>query len=172
MNTRMQKVFLSLGSNLGERKKFLIEAIGELQNHIGKLIVDSELYETEPWGFETSEKFLNMVVVFETELSPFDVLQICLEVESGLGRKRKLTGGYTSRTIDIDVLFYADLVLETSKLVLPHPHIQNRKFILAPLYDVAPDLQHPLLGQTVEQLLKTCPDHGEVVPAGKLNFND
>ena len=166
----MHRVFLSLGSNLGEREQLLAKAIALIDLRIGEVKQRSALYETEPWGFETNNKFLNMVVMLETALAPEVVLDRCLNIEQALGRKRTENTGYTSRTIDVDVLFYDRLVLSTPDLVLPHPHIQNRRFILAPLCEVAPEFLHPLLGQSISSLLAQCDDKGQVIQAGFLKM--
>lgn len=165
----MHKTFLSLGSNLGKRKKYLSEAIALIERRIGNLMKSSALYETEPWGFETNNKFMNMVIALDTMLDPKAVLKECLAIEQELGRKRASSGGYISRTIDIDVLFYDDLIMASEALVLPHPRIEKRRFILVPLCDVAPDFVHPVLKQTIANLENHCDDNGKVDHAGYLS---
>ena len=158
-----------MGSNLGDRESFLFKAIGSIDKQIGFVLKKSALFETEPWGFETNNKFLNMVVELETSLLPEVVLKECLSIEAELGRIRGMTEGYSSRTIDIDILFYDDLVLSTEELIVPHPHIQNRRFILAPMCDVAPEFMHPVLNKSIKFLLEECDDDGQVKNFGYLD---
>ncbi|MFA9391642.1 MAG: 2-amino-4-hydroxy-6-hydroxymethyldihydropteridine diphosphokinase [Prolixibacteraceae bacterium] len=164
----LQKVYLSLGSNLGAREKYLSKAIREINATIGQLVVLSGIYETEAWGFKADEKFLNVVIEITTVYSASEVLEKCLGIESGLGRVRNSNKGYSSRNIDIDVLFYANEIVADATLTLPHPHLSKRRFILEPLNEIAPDFKHPVLGLTITELLKQCSDPGIVTPLGVL----
>ena len=119
----------------------------------------SSPYESEPWGFETKEWFLNRVIVVETELMPEEMLRQLLDIEHELGRERHPEiQGYASRTADLDILYFGDRIFLTETLTIPHPRLHRRRFALLPLCEVAPDLVHPALGLTQTELLKRCPD--------------
>lgn len=164
----MRKAFLSLGTNLGERDKNLAKAIRYINMSVGHIIDLSGIYETEPWGFESDTKFLNMVVEIITDLTPHELLANCKDIENKLGRDRSMAIGYSSRIIDIDILFYEKEIVSDPDLVLPHPHIQSRRFILEPLAEIAPEFVHPQLNLTTKQLLADCIDEATVVQLGTL----
>lgn len=147
-----------LGSNSGDKKHYLHEAARLLSEKAGKITAASSLYETAPWGFTCQENFLNQVLVFETELNPQTFLQTALQTEQILGRKRDASVRYSSRTIDIDLLFCGSQIIHTPELTLPHPRIAERNFVLTPLNELMPDFIHPILHKTVSQLLSVCPD--------------
>lgn len=156
------QVILILGSNSGDKRQLITEAIRRLAV-TGQEVMASSFYETAPWGFESQENFLNRVVVFETRLSPEDFLHHCLDIEKQLGRIRHPEGPrYSSRPIDIDMLFYGSLILDTPVLTLPHPRIQERNFVLVPLAEILPDWIHPIYHKTVSELLACCPDKQSV----------
>ena len=157
----MHKVFLGLGTNMGDRDANLREAISRVGEHIGPIRKTSSLFETEPWGFDTSNKFLNMVAEVETWLTPSGVLGAILMIEAQLGRIRG-EKQYSSRVIDIDILFYDDLILDEITLKIPHPLMHKRNFVLVPLNEIAPDLIHPVLKKSVGSLLNCCEDLSEV----------
>ena len=116
-------------------------------------------YESEPWGFETEEWFLNRVIVIETAMAPEDLLKQLLEIERELGRERHPEiEGYTSRTADLDILYYGDRIILTNTLTVPHPRLHRRRFALLPMCEVAPDFVHPVFGLTQSELLARCPD--------------
>lgn len=151
-----------LGSNSGDKYQLLKEA-AHLLSASGEIIQQSSFYETEPWGFESDENFLNQVIIFETPLNPSDFLHRCLEVEKKLGRVRNPNGPrYTSRPIDIDILFCDSQIINTPELIVPHPRICERHFVLAPLAEVIPDFIHPGKQKSVLELLSICPDHSIV----------
>ena len=152
------QVVTILGSNSGNKRQLITEAIRILSS-TEQWVMASSFYETAPWGFECDENFLNQVVVFQTRLSAFDFLQRCLETENRLGRIR-LAGGprYSSRPIDIDLLFYDSVILNTPDLILPHPRMQERNFVLTPLAEILPDFVHPVFQKTIATLLQECPD--------------
>ncbi|MCC8146519.1 MAG: 2-amino-4-hydroxy-6-hydroxymethyldihydropteridine diphosphokinase [Bacteroidales bacterium] len=137
----MHIVFLALGTNLGNKKQNLDKAMDLIAERIGSLSAISSVYETEPWGFESENSFLNNVVKVETRLLPFELLSVTQEIEKELGRTAKTTQRYQDRIIDIDILFYDDLILQSDELVLPHPFFRERDFVLKPLLEIAPELK-------------------------------
>ena len=157
----MNTIFLGLGSNLGDRMEYLGAAVKGIEAGIGHIDILSPVYETEPWRFNTNEKFLNMTVRAVTDLSPMDVLRGILKIELMLGRLRT-DSHYTSRVIDIDLLIYEDQVIDTNELIVPHPLMHERKFVLVPLCDIAPDFIHPKLKVPMLTLLELCEDKNRV----------
>ena len=150
----MATAYLSLGSNLGDRLRLIQEAVAALTVEAGSVTALSLLYETEPWGFSSPHRFLNVALALETTLSPETLLAVTQRIERDLGRTHKsVDGRYADRTIDIDLLFVGDAVLDTPALTLPHPRLHLRRFVLEPLCEIAPDLCHPLLRKSVSQLL-------------------
>ena len=145
-------VYLALGSNLGERQENLKQAVASLPPQM-VVKAKSNVYETPPWGYEDQPRFLNQVVKTQTYLQPEQLLKHIKRLEVALGRKATFRNG--PREIDIDILMYDDLVLNTSILTLPHPHMHERGFVLLPLMDIAPDLVHPLTGKSVREMLIT-----------------
>jgi 2-amino-4-hydroxy-6-hydroxymethyldihydropteridine diphosphokinase len=149
--------YLSLGSNLGNRLEFLRKAIQLLHEHPQIRVVDvSSVYETEPVGYIEQDRFLNMAVKIETTLSPEQLLDTCLEIEKSLGRVREVKWG--PRTIDLDILLYNDDNRKTEKLIVPHPRLQDRAFVLIPLLEIDRSLQHPTLQQPLQQMLDELQD--------------
>ena len=159
----MKKVFLGIGTNLNNRESNLKEAVAMIEKHIGKVVASSSVYETEPWGFQTEEEFLNMVVKVETNLNPYGLIGRILMIESMLGRIRS-EKQYTSRVIDIDILFYDDLVINEANLKIPHPLMHKRQFVLVPLCEIEPEIIHPVLKKSVSLLLESCEDKSRVRP--------
>lgn len=157
----MKRVFLSLGSNLGDRADNLQQAKNRIGELIGPVISASSLYETEPWGFESDNEFLNMVLCAETGLAPSGLLGRILMIESQLGRIRCETR-YSSRNIDIDILLYNSEIINEEALIIPHPRMHERRFVMIPLAEIAPELIHPVLKKTIRSLLKSCPDNRKV----------
>ena len=152
----MARIFILTGSNLGNRLKFLETAKAELQERVGKLTQESSVYETAAWGKTDQADFLNQVLEFESELQPEEILQLNQEIEKEAGRNRKEKWG--ARELDIDILFYDNLVLNLPDLVVPHPQLHNRRFTLMPLAEIASYFEHPVFKKTVGELLKNCPD--------------
>lgn len=151
----MPSAYLSLSSNLGDRLSFIKDAIKELAR-AGEIKKISSMYETEPWGRKEQPWFINACLEMEIELTPDALLRTCLEIERKLGRVRFEHWG--TRIIDIDILFYDGRILETDSLQIPHPQIEERRFVLAPLNEIAPNLIHPKLKKSIKDLLKECAD--------------
>lgn len=156
----MNKAYLLIGGNTGNRQLYLQEARNQIALQAGALLKASKIYETAPWGKADQDAFLNQALIIETTLAPQPLLEILLAIELDLGRLRREK--YGPRTLDIDILFYDDIVLNTSTLVLPHPALQQRRFALQPLAEIAPQLQHPLLKKDVAVILEECSDPLEV----------
>lgn len=153
----MFKVYLLLGGNLGDKPAIFAAAQEKLRSQLGNITSKSAIYETEPWGFESDDLFWNQVLEVDTRLSPGEVLEQTQLIEKELGRIRH-KNRYESRLIDIDILFYGERVIQQKDLIIPHPRIQERKFTLAPLCEIAPNLVHPVLKKTIKQLLEECTD--------------
>ncbi len=149
------EVVLGFGSNIGARKETIQEAYRLLEEELGRMKSCSSFIETEPWGFESKEKFINSAAVFLTDKSPQETLTICNSIEARLGRERsEMAVGYASRTIDIDILFYSNQVIDEPNLQIPHPLIPQRSFVLLPLVEIIPDFLHPILDCSVRSLAK------------------
>jgi len=153
----MNNVYLLLGSNLGNRQENLEKALQQISRQAGPIVTASSVYETAPWGNENQGSFYNQVIEVHTTLAPHALLVNLLVIESLLGRIRGKEK-YGPRLIDIDVLFYNDLVINTPELTLPHPYLHTRRFVLVPLNEIKPDLVHPVFQKTLSQLLAECPD--------------
>lgn len=158
----MSLTYLGIGSNLGDRTSHIKKAIDGLNAH-GTVTRESRRYESEPWGFESSNAFINLVVEFEYEGEPIELLELISSLENHSGRVRE-GAGFTSRQLDIDILFFDQEVLELPDLEIPHPGIWQRRFVLRPLLDLIPDFSHPVLKKTISDLLKDCPDTTAVTP--------
>lgn len=159
----MNEVLLLLGSNKGDRLNFLNLALDRIDQISLKTPVVSHIYESEPWGFNSKTWFLNMAVSIQTDLSPLDLLDRLLEIESDLGRTRDPQAtGYESREIDIDIILFGEIVLEWERLVIPHPRAHLRKFVLLPMSDIASDYTFPGSGKNICELLKDCSDKSDV----------
>lgn len=147
-------VYFSLGTNLGDKEQNLRLAVQNIEERIGKAISLSAFYATAPWGFTSENTFLNAALCVETQLSPLEILKITQEIEREMGRTHKsVNGAYSDRLIDIDLLLYDDLVLDTPELKLPHPLMQERDFVMRPLAEIAPEVVHPVFKKTIRELL-------------------
>ncbi len=153
----MDEVYLLLGSNMGDRQRFLNEATRLLQERAGTRLKRSSIYETEPWGHTNKKNFLNQVLLVETSLNPYELLKVIKAIETKLGRIRK-NQQYIPPCIDIDILFYNDEVYFSDDLVIPHPRLHDRMFTLVPLNEIAPDYLHPILKKTIRELVNLCQD--------------
>jgi len=158
----MAQVYLLLGGNTGNRMKNLNSAVEMICDGIGKVIRTSSVYETEPFGFRDKRQFFNVCVIVETKLSPHQILKVISEIETTLGRKRK-TEKYVSRTIDIDILFYNDIIFNEPSLNIPHPEVHKRNFALIPMAEISPEFIHPVLGKTISRLLEESTDRHKVI---------
>jgi 2-amino-4-hydroxy-6-hydroxymethyldihydropteridine diphosphokinase len=152
----VNKTFLLTGGNVGDRKKNLQQATALLEKYCGKIIKQSSVYETAAWGKTDQPNFLNQVLEMETGLKARQLMNEILKIEHLMGRKRNEK--YGPRIIDIDLLFFNDEIIDERKLIIPHPELQNRRFALTPLAEIAPALQHPVFKQSIRELLAKCPD--------------
>lgn len=155
----MAIVTLLCGGNQGNRRKLLFDALTML-HELGDVLVTSSIYESEPWGFDSENQFLNQAVVVSSPFKPYDVLHMTQAIEKKLGRINKSSkGNYSDRPVDIDILFYDDgIIKDDPKLILPHPHIAKRRFVLEPLNEIIPTYLHPENGKSISRLLRDCPD--------------
>jgi 2-amino-4-hydroxy-6-hydroxymethyldihydropteridine diphosphokinase len=153
----MSVVYLILGTNLGDRIKNLRKATELINKSIGKIIVLSSVYETEPWGFNHKSNFLNQVLKINTSLRPEEILEEIIKIEKLSGRKRS-NNKYEARVIDIDILFYDNKVIKSDRLIIPHPKIQERMFVLVPMAELQQDFIHPELQRSIGQLKNDCRD--------------
>jgi 2-amino-4-hydroxy-6-hydroxymethyldihydropteridine diphosphokinase len=152
--------YIALGSNLGDREEILAAATDRL-GRLGRVVARSSLYETEPVGFRDQPAFLNAVLALETKLEPLPLLRALLSIERELGRDRGQGVPKGPRTLDLDLLLLGDAIVAGEELTLPHPALAQRRFALAPLAEIAPQLRHPQLKQTIADLLAELPDEGE-----------
>ncbi|MDB4334790.1 2-amino-4-hydroxy-6-hydroxymethyldihydropteridine diphosphokinase [bacterium] len=158
----MAQLILLLGGNEGDVMQTLEKAKALLKTKLGVIVNASALYESEPWGFEHALPFVNQVVEIDAKLEPQQILRVTQQIEQELGRREKTKAEYEGRSIDIDLLFYDQIILEYSNLILPHPRIQERMFTLMPLADKWSDYYHPVLQKTVDELMNLCNDTGWV----------
>ncbi len=156
----MEQAILLLGGNLGEREQWLKKARSLIAEKAGIILAASSLYESEPWGFEHKNLFLNQAIKIKTKLNPQQLIETLLEIENLLGRIR--TGEVSARIIDIDILFYGSEKIQTSALTIPHPRIAERLFTLLPLQELTGISVLPILNKTAEQLISECPDKSKI----------
>src|SRR6202044_3546178 len=158
----MATIYLSLGSNKGDRAHYIARAIQALGANGIKVMRQSRLYETEPVETTSKEWFLNCVVKAETDLLPPQLMHTLLDIERALGRRRRVLRG--PRFIDMDILFYEDRVMSSKQLEIPHPRMAERRFVLVPFAEIAPEARHPVFKKTIAELLADTPDRSEVRP--------
>ena len=154
----MAIVYLGLGTNIGNRRGNMVKAAALLAERVGDILALSGFMETEPWGFESENLFLNAAIKMETPLTPDELLSATQAIEREMGREKKSDGSYHDRVIDIDILLYDNRVIEQPGLIVPHPLMQERLFVMAPLAEIAPFERHPLLGQTFMELADSLRD--------------
>ncbi|MFO7851256.1 MAG: 2-amino-4-hydroxy-6-hydroxymethyldihydropteridine diphosphokinase [Bacteroidota bacterium] len=153
----MAKVYLGLGSNIGERYENLAEARKRLTGLSFEILSVSPVYISEPWGFKSNNDFYNQVIEVKTDVDPYDLLDIIQETENKMGRERRIKG-YSDRIIDIDILFYDNKIISSKPLIIPHPLLHKRMFVLQPMADIAPEFIHPVFNKTIEELMQECED--------------
>lgn len=150
----MAIAYLALGTNIGNRRRNMITAAALLAERVGDVLALSGFYETEPWGFQSENTFLNAALRLETSLSPLELLKATQQIEVEMGRTQKSNGTYHDRIIDIDILLYDDLILQRPELTLPHPLMQDRRFVMEPLLEIAPSVVHPVFKKTIVSLIR------------------
>ena len=155
----MSKVFFSIGSNKGNRSELINEAIAKIDISIGKVELKSSIYETKSWGFKSSN-FYNTCLLVDSSLSEEQILNRILKIEKDMGRF-KSGDQYIDRYIDIDILFVEDIIVNSKNLIIPHPRLHLRKFVLTPMLDLAPDFIHPILNKSIRQLEIECDDYDQ-----------
>ena len=158
----MATIYLSLGSNMGHREQYIARAMEALGACGVRVVQKSSLYETEPVETTSKEWFLNCVVKAETDLLPPQLMHTLLDIERALGRRRRVLRG--PRFIDMDILFYEDRVMSSKQLEIPHPRMAERRFVLVPFAEIAPEARHPVFKKTIAELLADTPDRSEVRP--------
>jgi len=153
----MHTVYLIIGGNIGNREDYLSQARRLISQQVGEIVSSSDIFESEPWGFDHHVAFLNQVLEVRTTLSALCMFDICQEIEKSLGRDM-LTSGYRPRTIDIDVLFFDDCIFTLPPLIVPHKLMHKRMFVLEPLAQIAPHFTHPIFGLSIADLREACTD--------------
>ena len=148
----MASVYLGLGTNIGNKRRNMVTAAALLAERAGDVLSLSSFYETEPWGFDSENTFLNAVLELETICSPMELLHLTQQIEREMGRTQKSDGSYHDRIIDIDILLYGNEIIHTEELVVPHPLMQQRLFVMQPLAEIAPSLVHPVLQKSMYEL--------------------
>lgn len=156
------KVFIGIGSNMGDPLNNCLKAIGMIgQAKSCHVMRRSSFYRTEPVGYKNQDWFVNCVILVETELAPHMLLTRLQEIEYAMGRKREIKWG--PRCIDLDIILYGDLIIRDEKLIIPHPFMHKRRFVLIPMNEIASNVIHPVLNKTVKELLNELPDDGQAV---------
>jgi 2-amino-4-hydroxy-6-hydroxymethyldihydropteridine diphosphokinase len=152
--------YLSIGSNIGDRIKNLSSSRLAIEKQVGNLVYESKVYETEPWGYKEQGFFLNQVVFVKTYFNPYRLLETCKKIERDMGRSTN--GKWRERIIDIDILYFNNSIVKKNNLLIPHKFLHERKFILKPLNDIAPNFLHPKILKTTSNLLNECRDNSTV----------
>lgn len=154
----MEHVFIGIGTNLGDKIANMHLAVALIEKHVGAVINRSTFYESEPWGFQSAEWFLNGVIEIQTVLEPIALLTELKKIEISLGRTSKTTTEYTDRLIDLDILYFGDKTIVLRELEIPHPRIYTRKFVLEPLQEIAPNFIDVKVNKSISELLNMCSD--------------
>ena len=156
MNKEIHLVYLQLGSNLGDIVSYLTQAKKYIAIEVGKILKTSNLYESESWGVIDQPEYINEIIKIETELNPEALLLNILDIEKRIGRKREYK--WSARVIDIDIIFYNNIIINNTNLTIPHKHMHERNFVLFPLNEIASEYVHPILNKKVKELLCSCRD--------------
>lgn len=164
----VHSAFLLLGSNVGNKLNWLKQAITSIEKEVGFIEKKSSVYETEAWGNINQDSFYNILVIAQTTLSPLQLLKVTQQIEYACERKRNVHWG--PRTMDIDILFYDDIIFKEQQLTIPHPLICERRFVLAPLFEIAPHKSHPELNDDISSLLAITKDDSKIVLLGHIEF--
>ncbi|MEI8142280.1 MAG: 2-amino-4-hydroxy-6-hydroxymethyldihydropteridine diphosphokinase [Chitinophagia bacterium] len=159
-HTSMNHVYLMIGGNIGNRLDNLENARNSIDKRCGPIQTHSSIFETEAWGFKDQPAFYNQALCIETILTPHDLMDMLLKIEASMGRERLIPLG--PRTIDLDIIYYNQTIIESPGLIIPHPRLADRNFVLAPLAEIAPDFVHPILQKTNLQLYKATKDSSVV----------
>ena len=158
-NVADRNIYIILGSNIGDKKSYIDSACDEISKVIGDISLYSSYYQTSPWGFESSNEFLNRAICVRSSLAPNNVMRTLLDIENRLGRVRNNdVEGYESRTIDLDILLIDNLIVSSELLTVPHPRMADRKFVLVPLAEIAGEIIHPKEKKSIKNLLDICTD--------------
>lgn len=152
----MSKVYLSIGSNKGNRSVLINKAIDEIEKKVGIIISRSSIYQSKSWGFDSND-FYNLCLLIDTDIVPKSLLVNLKKIEKSMGRE-DVDGSYSDRFIDIDILFYDNIITDSEDLKIPHPKIEIRKFVLVPMLEIADDYVHPILNKTIKELYNDCSD--------------
>ena len=152
----MSKVYLSIGSNKGNRSVLINKAIYEIEKKVGIIISRSSIYQSKSWGFDSND-FYNLCLLIDTDIMPKSLLINLKKIEKSMGRE-DVDGSYSDRLIDIDILFYDNITTDLEDLKIPHPKIEIRKFVLVPMLEIADDYVHPILNKTIKELYNDCSD--------------
>jgi 2-amino-4-hydroxy-6-hydroxymethyldihydropteridine diphosphokinase len=163
------EVYISFGSNKGNRLNYIVNSLKELEVQVGRIVRVSNLYKTESWGFK-SRDFYNGCVILKTKFSPQIVLKKLLSIEDILGRTRSRVDKYSSREIDLDLLFFDQLILSSQDLMLPHPNLNKRNFVLIPMFDIAPEFIHPIIKKSIKNLLLISKDNSVIKKIKNNNY--
>ena len=162
-----KKVILSLGSNVGNRLENIEACLQLIHHKIGLILRVSSLYETPSWGFDSSP-FYNCAILIHSSFSPEKILRKITSIEKEMGRIRKIKQGYEDRIIDIDIIALDNTIIESENLIIPHPQMQNRQFVLQPIADLQLDWEHPILHKSIKELLEICPDKSDCIAVSDL----
>lgn len=155
-NKHMERVYLATGSNIGDKSAHLAKALELIEGYVGDIVQVSGVYRTAAWGLEDQPEFLNQAMAIDCNLEPDTLLLAVMDIERQMGRERRIRWG--ERLIDIDILFYGNLISQSQRLTIPHPFIQERNFVLQPMLEIAPDFCHPGLQKSIRELAAACPD--------------